>query len=100
MMNFNDFKSSLNQDFPPQHLSAELKALWYDGKGNWNKAHNVAQEIQNLDGAWIHAYLHRKEGDLFNAGYWYSKAKKAMPTIDLEEEWGIICQTLLEKLVL
>ena len=62
-MNFQDFKSSLSASSSPPSLSNSLQALWHDGKGDWNKAHNIAQEIRSPEGSWIHAYLHRKEGD-------------------------------------
>jgi hypothetical protein len=86
-MNIADFVKSLSLDSPPTNISEELQALWYDGKGNWNKAHDIAQDIYNDNGSWIHAYLHRKEGDLQNAHYWYRKAGKTLPAVSLNMEW-------------
>jgi hypothetical protein len=86
-MNFQEFKSSLNNESPPKNISELLAALWYDAKGNWNEAHNIAQSIADKNGSLIHAYLHRKEGDDSNASYWYSKAGKSFPSVSLEDEW-------------
>jgi hypothetical protein len=76
-------------------LSGALLALWWDAKGDWEKAHEVAQDVAGRDGAWVHAYLHRKEGDLGNAGYWYRRAGRAVATVDLKVEWeGIVGEML------
>lgn len=69
------------------NLSPELKALWYDGKGNWKMAHDQVDQLSGKSAARVHAYLHRKEGDLWNADYWYSKAGEKRPLVSLEEEW-------------
>jgi len=69
--------------------------MWEDAKGNWSAAHAVAQDIEDETGSWIHAYLHRKEGDHANAGYWYRRAKKPTATDTLEEEWARIVAALL-----
>lgn len=90
-----EFKLSLEQTTPPEGLAHVLKALWYDGKGNWAKAHDIAQEIHSTEGSWIHAYLHRKEGDDGNAAYWYSRAGKKFPGNTLEQEWEEIVSALL-----
>jgi len=82
-----DFRSSLKNASPPPHLSDALKSLWFDGKEDWEKAHDIAQDIHSADGSSIHAYLHRKEGDTGNARYWYNRAGKDMPAYSLEEEW-------------
>ena len=95
-MTYEEFKSSLAQDAPPQHFSETLKALWYDGKENWEASHNIAQEIHSDDGSWIHAYLHRKEGDLGNAAYWYSKAKKPVCKRSLKDEWEALVREFLK----
>ena len=71
----------------PSNLPAALAALWYDGRGDWNAAHEAAQSDEGRDGAWVHAYLHRKEGDAFNAGYWYRRAGKPAATGTLDVEW-------------
>jgi hypothetical protein len=87
MNSLSAFKKSLNQPSPDKNFSAILKSLWYDGKGDWDVAHAQVDHLSDKDSAWVHAYLHRKEGDLWNADYWYAKAKKERPSISLEEEW-------------
>jgi hypothetical protein len=91
IMTLKQFKISLTQLSPPQGLSDLLSAMWYDGKGDWETSHNIAQEIHSKEGSWIHAYLHRKEGDSGNAAYWYAKAGKKFPAIGLELEWEELC---------
>src|SRR4051794_35199728 len=76
LMQWNEFKSSLAAEKPPSNISKYLQALWYDGKDDWNQSHNIAQDIEDKNGSWIHAYLHRKEGDISNARYWYQRAGK------------------------
>ena len=95
-MNYNDFLKSLTEKKPPG-ISAYLDALWYDKKNNWHLAHQIAQDIHDESGSWIHAYLHRVEGDIWNANYWYSRAGKTMPNISLEEEWEILTKHFLLK---
>ena len=68
-------------------MSPQLKSLWYDGKGNWQQAHAQVDQLNDQASAWVHAYLHRKEGDTWNADYWYRKAGKTRPNISLDEEW-------------
>jgi len=72
-MNFQEFRESLSKDSPPKELSLALAGLWWDAKGDWEKAHESAQRDEGRAGAWVHAYLHRKEGDLSNAAYWYNR---------------------------
>ncbi|MCB0684897.1 MAG: hypothetical protein KDC53_00180 [Saprospiraceae bacterium] len=86
-MDVNSFKSSLTREAPPPEYNQILRALWYDGKGDWEIAHEIAQEISGSSGSHIHAYLHRKEGDDWNAGYWYRQAGQPVPKISLNEEW-------------
>jgi hypothetical protein len=93
-MTLKDFKSTLSSSAPPA-VSESLKAMWYDGKGNWEEAHNVAQEINTREGSWIHAYLHRKEGDIGNAAYWYHRAGQQVCKTSLDEEWEAIVGALL-----
>ena len=93
-MQFEDFKGSLNTSDPPQG-SSYLQSLWYDAKGNWSKAHEIIQNIEDKNAAWIHAYLHRKEGDTGNADYWYRRAGRKRPDIALSEEWAEIVKTFL-----
>ncbi|MEO5978553.1 MAG: hypothetical protein ABIS36_03040 [Chryseolinea sp.] len=95
-MTLSEFKDSIKLSSPPPSIDPLLKSLWYDAKGNWNDAHNVAQDIHSKNGSWIHAYLHRKEGDLGNASYWYHRADKLVPKTPLEEEWEDITRALLE----
>ena len=94
-MTFEEFNSSVTNRTPPSGSSYQLEALWYDAKGDWNKSHEVVQDINSKDAAWIHAYLHRKEGDIGNAGYWYSRAGKSMATGTLEEEWERLVKEFL-----
>jgi hypothetical protein len=91
-----EFKSSLTGGQPPEGSAVLLVALWYDAKGDWQKAHGLAQEVNSSDGSWVHAYLHRKEGDLSNAGYWYRHARKSLPDNSLEMEWDEIVAALLK----
>lgn len=90
-----EFKESIKQSNPPSHIDNLLQALWYDAKGNWETAHDLAQEVNTLDGSWIHAYLHRKEGDLGNASYWYHRANQPVCKKSLVEEWEEIVSALL-----
>jgi hypothetical protein len=94
-MTFEQFQQSLSQSSPPSSVSAHLKALWYDGKGDWEQSHNIIQDINDADASWIHAYLHRKEGDIRNADYWYKRAGKKRPNISLNEEWKGIVKDIL-----
>jgi hypothetical protein len=94
-MTFEEFKASLSKENPPSELNCTLQALWQDAKGDWDTAHRLAQSVDSTDGAWVHAYLHRKEGDLSNASYWYSRANQKMSQQSLTEEWAQIVQTLL-----
>lgn len=94
-MKLEDFITSIDSSAPPSSLTATLQALWYDGKGDWHNAHNIAQDIRNQDGSWIHAYLHRKEGDESNAAYWYHRANKPFCNLSLEDEWENIVKALL-----
>jgi hypothetical protein len=94
-MTLAEFRHSLDGDTPPAGLSPALVALWHDGRGDWNLAHGVAQDIDGPIGAWVHAYLHRKEGDLGNAGYWYARASKPAAKGSLDDEWKAIAAALL-----
>lgn len=75
-------------------LPAPLAALWWDARGDWERAHEAAQSVDTADGAWVHAYLHRKEGDLSNADYWYRRAGRRRPMGTLEAEWAEIAAAL------
>jgi len=91
-----DFKASLSGAAPAPDIDPPLAALWWAAKGNWNEAHKIAQDQHTADAAWVHAYLHRVEGDLGNAGYWYRRANKPVATGPLETEWERIVTALLE----
>jgi hypothetical protein len=94
-MKFEEFQKSLGASSPPGNLSAYLQSLWYDAKGDWNRSHEIIQDIEDKTAAWIHAYLHRKEGDIGNADYWYRRAGKSRPDNTLKEEWKNIVEALL-----
>jgi hypothetical protein len=94
-MTLDEFKTSLADARPPAALSAPLRALWHDARGHWSEAHEIAQSIEDTTGAWIHAYLHRKEGDVENAGYWYRRAGKSVAADSLDDEWTRIVSALL-----
>ncbi len=91
------FSASLDKDTPPEHISDALVALWHAAKGNWDTAHKLAQVREDATGCWVHAYLHRVEGDERNAGQWYRKAGKPFPTLTIEEEWRSIAAALLDS---
>jgi hypothetical protein len=95
MMKMADFKASLSRDAPAPQLGASLAALWWAAKGNWDEAHKIAQDQHTPDSAWVHAYLHRVEGDLGNAGYWYRQAGKPVAIGSLETEWELMVSALL-----
>lgn len=82
---------------PPRALDAPLAAMWWAKKGEWEKAHRLVQDEASFDAAWVHAYLHRIEGDLGNAQYWYGKARKRAAAGPLDEEWADITATLLKR---
>lgn len=91
-MNLSSFKESISGSEPPKNSSVYLTSLWYDAKGNWEKAHLLIQDVEDQNAAWIHAYLHRKEGDNSNADYWYRHAGKKRSPLALAEEWDeIVC---------
>lgn len=97
-MTLGEFQSSLKHATLPTNLPPSLQALWYDGRGDWDQAHNIAQDVHSDDGSWIHAYLHRKEGDLGNAAYWYRRAGRPVADGSLKEEWDQIASALLRDL--
>jgi hypothetical protein len=91
------FRASLKDQAPPIGMSLAIQALWHAAKGDWTTAHECAQEQEDASGSWVHAYLHRQEGDLGNAGYWYRKAGKPIATQTLQEEWNTIVDSLLPE---
>ena len=95
-MKMSEFLSSIEErEEPASEWTNELKALWWCKKGNWVKAHDLAQNAGSSDGDWIHAYLHRLEGDLGNAAYWYSRAGRKQSTESIEREWSEITEVIL-----
>ena len=95
-MTLEQFRATLAAEHPPAGVGQPLLALWYDGRGDWDRAHATAQEIDDATGAWIHAYLHREEGDAGNAAYWYRRAGKPVAAVSLDAEWNDIVAALLE----
>lgn len=99
-MSFEELRQSIERDAaPPAGASLVVQAMWHDARGDWEKAHQCAQDDHGRDGSWVHAYLHRKEGDLGNAGYWYSRAGRKMPapSVTLEAEWEAIARELVGR---
>ncbi len=96
-MTVEQFSTSFEAETPPASITLYLKALWHDRKGDWEMAHDIAQALPDSNGSWIHAYLHRKEGDAANAGYWYHKAGKQMPAYSLEKEWEEMVHVFLKN---
>jgi|SRR6185312_2616051 len=95
-MTLQEFRDSLANSEPPKAWTSSLAGLWWDAKGDWTNAHESAQQDESPAGAWVHAYLHRKEGDTSNATYWYSRAGKPPAHGSLEEEWNAITAALLK----
>ena len=96
-MRFEDFVQSVENQEPPAELSETLTSLWWDKKGDWDLAHSIAQDISTKQGSAVHAYLHREEGVLWNADYWYSRAGRVRPDAPLEEEWDSLVNEMLES---
>ena len=96
MMDQQTFERSLADASPPAGVSPLLEALWYDAEDNWDRAHRIVQAISCAEAAWVHAYLHRKEGDIWNADYWYSQAGRRRPNLSLEDEWRSLVAALLD----
>ncbi|HOY49707.1 MAG TPA: hypothetical protein PLJ60_10830 [Chryseolinea sp.] len=94
-MTLDQFTATLEEDAPPQNVTLLLQALWFEANGDWNKAHDLAQEVESADSSWVHAYLHRKDGDLGNAAYWYQQAGKPVCKKSLHDEWEEIVSAFL-----
>ena len=92
-----ELRNTLGDAGPPAGLDSALQALWHAAKGDWDKAHELAQSQDDVTGAWVHAHLHRIEGDESNAGYWYRRAGKPHATVPLNEEWETIALALLSR---
>jgi hypothetical protein len=91
------FRTSLDQPAPPEGLSMPVQALWWDGKGDWAKAHECAQADSGTLASAVHAYLHRKEPDLSNARYWYNRAGRTPASGSLDAEWTALSEELLPR---
>jgi hypothetical protein len=90
-----EFDASLTAEQPPAGLPPIVRALWHDAKGDWDTAHRIAQDLDSADAAWVHAYLHRREGDNGNAAYWYRRAGQPVAHDALDEERARIVEALL-----
>jgi hypothetical protein len=95
-MTLDQFRATLSAMHAPA-VPPLLRALWHDAKGDWEEAHTIAQEFEDSSGSWVHAYLHRKEGDLGNAAYWYRRARQPIANDSLDQEWTRIVSALLEE---
>ena len=94
-MNASEFKSSLAQKEPPATLEAPLRALWWDARGDWERAHAEVDELETLPGMMVHAYLHRKQGDAGNATYWYHRTGRPSQDRSFADEWSALLKELL-----
>jgi hypothetical protein len=94
-MTFEEFQASVGRGEKPEGVSAELLALWTEARGDWKGAHEIVQDIESREAAWVHAHLHRREGDLGNAAYWYARARKSVCNAPLEDEWAQIARELI-----
>jgi len=97
MLSLEEFLKLKDEGVVPEDIPHLLQALLLDAAGDWDHAHRIAQQDYSKDGSWVHAYLHRVEGDLANATYWYRSAGKTMPDLTQEEEWEYIAMALIEK---
>jgi hypothetical protein len=93
-MTIDEFAATTSASVPPA-VGPLLRALWHDARGEWDEAHRIAQDVDDRSGAWVHAYLHRREGDLGNAAYWYRRADQLVATDSLADEWHRIATALL-----
>ncbi len=91
------FTETLQSDNPPEAFSVFLKALWYERKGQWSKAHSLIDHLEGKEAARVHAYLHRKEGDAMNAGYWYHQAGTEQPDVKADKEWEMLVSDFLAR---
>lgn len=96
-MNAGLLKSTLGGDRPPEKWSAPMKALWWDAKGNWARAHSMVDELETSEAMAVHAYLHRKEGVEWNADYWYRRAGRRFSRATLEEEWTALVEYMFGR---
>jgi hypothetical protein len=96
-VDFTAFCAHLNDAAPPAGIKPEVVALWWERRGDWDAAHKIVQDIESTDAAHIHAYLHRVEGDLENAAYWYKRANQSVCDLTLHDEWDILVRRLLRS---
>jgi len=94
-MKAEEFRASLSGSAPPAGLAAPVEALWWDAKGDWARAHGLVDELETPDGMAVHAYLHRREGEEWNADYWYGKAGRGFRRETLEAEWEALVEGLM-----
>jgi hypothetical protein len=94
-MTLEEYIKSIEADRPPSGISETLRSLWWDKKGDWDRAHSIAQDIPSVQGSAVHAYLHREEGVLWNADYWYTRAGKTRPDVALDIEWQQLVDEML-----
>lgn len=93
-MKIEEFKASLGLDAPPPGLSLPLEALWWDAKGDWARGHGLIDDLETREAMAVHAYLHRKQGELSNADYWYARAGREYGRAALEDEWNALVAAL------
>lgn len=93
--NYTEFQETLENNSPLPNWPEGLKSLWYEARGDWGASHDIAQDLHTELGSWIHAYLHRKEGDEWNAGYWYRQANRPFSKLSLDEELQEIVEFVL-----
>jgi hypothetical protein len=99
-MTIKEYEAAITKgEGPPEDLSPLLRALWFERRGDWDSAHRTTQDVEGTEAAWVHAYLHRREGDLGNARYWYHRAGRRESTEAFEAEWRAIAEHLLRSAV-
>jgi hypothetical protein len=96
MQTLTEFKESLYASEPHPDFTVRLKSLWFDAKGDWQMAHQQVDHLSDRESAWVHAYLHRKEGDTSNADYWYRRADQVRPNVSLAQEWEALVLHFLQ----
>ena len=96
MITIDEFVAAASRGDLPGGLSSPLQALWHEVRGDWKRAHEIVQGESSSEAAWVHAYLHRREGDQSNAGYWYRRAQRQISTASLEDEWRTIVASFIE----
>ena len=96
-MSFEEFQTAVAEGRFPAGLDPALQGLWHDARGDWPRAHGCVQDADSPEAAWVHAYLHRKEGDPANAAYWYARARRPVATVSLGAEWEAVARALLVR---